>query len=184
MTNLNQFTMGKKDQIFITFLIKQVSFIIIRLGIYFFYRNPNATNQKFNNRRKLPAYVPKTIKPPLTSSGKLILKWINENLNPEQKNAVRRILTGQARPLPYIIYGPPGTGKTVTVVEAVLQLFLLRNDVRILVVTPSNSAADLIVQRLHHSNQIRIGDMARLNAFQRAPESIPEIVQKYRYIRK
>ena len=67
-------------------------------------------------------------------------------------------------------------------VEAVLQLFLLRNDVRILVVTPSNSAADLIVQRLHHSDQIRIGDMARLNAFQRAPESIPEIVQKYRYV--
>ena len=130
----------------------------------------------------MPAYVPKTIKPQLTSSGKLILKWINQNLNPEQKNAVRRILTGQARPLPYIIYGPPGTGKTVTVVEAVLQLFLLRNDVRILIVTPSNSAADLIVQRLHHSNQIRIGDMARLNAFQRAPESIPEIVQKYRYI--
>jgi len=50
----------------------------------------------------------------------------------------------------------PGTGKTVTVVEAVLQIFLLRPECRILIATPSNSAADLIVERLHNSGLIQV----------------------------
>ena len=130
----------------------------------------------------LPPYIPRHMQNNKSSSnGKSILNWVNKKLNPEQKSAVARILAGEARPLPYIIYGPPGTGKTVTVVEAILQLFLMRFDSRILVTTPSNSSADLIVERLHDSGKISFGEMARLNAMQRAEESIPDVVRPYCY---
>lgn len=123
------------------------------------------------------------------------IRWINTSLNREQKLAVSRIIKGEARPLPYVIYGPPGkyfiycdrendlkvmlmsisgTGKTVTLVETVLQLFLLRPDSRILISTPSNSSADLVCQRLFASGQLKEGEMARLNAFQRKEDSIPD----------
>ena len=72
-----------------------------------------------------------------------------------------------------------GTGKTVTVVEAVLQVFLLRHDSRILVTTPSNSSADLIVERLHLSEKLMVGDLARLNAFQRSEDGIPDTVKPF-----
>ena len=137
-------------------------------------------NYHLKHQNDVAAYIPKCMKRnKVLTNGKVILTWINKNLNPEQKSAVIRILSGEARPIPYIIYGPPGTGKTVTVVEAILQIFMIRSDSRILVTTPSNSSADLIVERLHNSNQIGFGDLARLNAMQRLEDSIPEIVRPF-----
>lgn len=117
-----------------------------------------------------------------TPSKPTVVEWINPRLNEEQQRAVLRILEGVFRPMPYIIYGPPGTGKTVTVVEAVLQTFLLHPRSRILVATPSNSSADLIAHRLQESGRVHVGDMVRLHAYNRKTECIPESIQPYSLI--
>lgn len=110
-----------------------------------------------------------------------VLEWFNKKLNGEQKMAVRRILEGSTRPLPYIIYGPPGTGKTITVVETVLQIFTLVNHSRLLIVAPSNSAADLVTERLLEFGVMEKADLVRLNAYQRKEEAIPEHIHAYCY---
>lgn len=49
----------------------------------------------------------------------------NRNLekNPEQFAAVQHIIAGSSKPAPYLVFGPPGTGKTITIVEAMHQVF-------------------------------------------------------------
>lgn len=67
--------------------------------------------------------------------------------NPEQKNAVVKILNGCAGTTPYIVFGPPGTGKTVTIVESILQI-KNKTKKKILVCAPANAACDLLTQKL------------------------------------
>ncbi|XP_054426454.1 LOW QUALITY PROTEIN: RNA helicase Mov10l1 [Pteronotus mesoamericanus] len=106
-------------------------------------------------------------------------EFFNPLLNENQKLAVRRILSGDCRPLPYILFGPPGTGKTVTIIEAVLQVYHAVLDSRILVCAPSNSAADLVCLRLHESQRLRPGTMVRVNATCRLEETIAEAIGPY-----
>ncbi|XP_029420226.1 RNA helicase Mov10l1 isoform X2 [Nannospalax galili] len=106
-------------------------------------------------------------------------EFFNPVLNENQKLAVRRILSGDCRPLPYILFGPPGTGKTVTIIEAVLQVHYALPDSRILVCAPSNSAADLVCLRLHESKVLKPAAMVRVNATCRFEETIIEAIKPY-----
>ncbi|XP_057598035.1 RNA helicase Mov10l1 isoform X2 [Hippopotamus amphibius kiboko] len=106
-------------------------------------------------------------------------EFFNPLLNENQKLAVRRILSGDCRPIPYVLFGPPGTGKTVTIIEAVLQASHALPDSRILVCAPSNSAADLVCLRLHESQALRPGTMVRVNATCRFEETITEAIRPY-----
>ncbi|XAR54698.1 RNA helicase [Bertholletia excelsa] len=94
-------------------------------------------------------------------------------LNEEQKQSVRMILGCKGGP-PYVIHGPPGTGKTVTLVEAVLQIYKWQNNTRVLVCAPSNSAADHLLESILNQKAVEIkeDEILRLNATTRALEDI------------
>ncbi|MDW7695558.1 AAA domain-containing protein [Flammeovirgaceae bacterium SG7u.111] len=83
----------------------------------------------------------------------------NPNLNSSQNKAVNKILSAKDVA---IIHGPPGTGKTTTLVEAVCQT--LKHEEQVLVAAPSNTAVDLLTERLSQRgvNVLRIGNPARV----------------------
>ncbi|XP_057958127.1 probable RNA helicase SDE3 [Malania oleifera] len=104
---------------------------------------------------------------------------ISCNLNEEQMCSIEMILGCKGAP-PYVIYGPPGTGKTMTLVEAILQVYTTQKNACILVCAPSNSAADHILEKLLSEKAVKVqeNDLFRLNAAARSyedvkPEHIP-----------
>ncbi|WP_233204769.1 AAA domain-containing protein [Limnohabitans sp. 15K] len=81
-------------------------------------------------------------------------------LNDSQLAAVRHVVTAQDVA---IIHGPPGTGKTTTLVQAILET--IRRERRVLVCAPSNTAVDLLTEKLAECgvNVIRLGNPSRVS---------------------
>ncbi len=82
------------------------------------------------------------------------------HLNASQVQAVQCILGNRDL---CIVHGPPGTGKTTTLVEAIRLLTL--QEERVLVCAPSNTAADLLTEKLAKKgvNVLRIGNLSRID---------------------
>ncbi len=81
-------------------------------------------------------------------------------LNESQLAAVRHVITAQDVA---IIHGPPGTGKTTTLVHVILET--IRRERRVLVCAPSNTAVDLLTEKLAERgvNVIRMGNPSRVS---------------------
>lgn len=81
-------------------------------------------------------------------------------LNDSQLAAVRHVMEAQDVA---IIHGPPGTGKTTTLVQAILET--VRRERRVLVCAPSNTAVDLLTEKLAERgvSVVRIGNPSRVS---------------------
>ncbi|PNH11314.1 putative helicase [Tetrabaena socialis] len=105
------------------------------------------------------------------SSRPVRVGWQNARLNAEQRLAVREVVRGAHAPLPYIIFGPPGTGKTSTLVEAAWQVLRVLPASSLLLVAPSNSAADQLFQRLRDAGH-PLSEMLRICAYTRGRQRV------------
>ena len=92
--------------------------------------------------------------------------FTSEHLNSSQAAAINNILAADDLA---IVHGPPGTGKTTTLVQAIKAL-LEKDSRQILVVAPSNTAVDLLSEKLNDEglNVLRVGNPARVSAKQMA----------------
>lgn len=82
-------------------------------------------------------------------------------LNASQQAAVSQILAANELA---VVHGPPGTGKTTTIVQAIKQL-IQQNGKQVLVVAPSNTAVDLLSEKLAAEGLkvLRIGNPSRIS---------------------
>ncbi|RCV46448.1 hypothetical protein SETIT_9G532900v2 [Setaria italica] len=113
---------------------------------------------------------------PCQSPCRALKRWpfkpLNPHINTEQADAVAMILGCRGVP-PYVIYGPPGTGKTMTIIEAILQLYTAKKKANILICAASNTAADHVLEKLLLASYlIRPSDIFRLNAQSRQYEDV------------
>lgn len=82
-------------------------------------------------------------------------------LNSSQNEAVNKIISASDIA---IVHGPPGTGKTTTLVQAIKGL-IKQDHQQILVVAPSNTAVDLLSEKLTDEglNVLRVGNPVRVS---------------------
>jgi ATP-dependent RNA/DNA helicase IGHMBP2 len=90
--------------------------------------------------------------------------FVAPTLNNSQQEALNKIISANELA---IVHGPPGTGKTTTIVQAIKAL-IKQNHKQILVVAPSNTAVDLLSEKLDREglNVLRIGNPARVSEAQ------------------
>ena len=76
------------------------------------------------------------------------LLFEDKSLSIQQKKIVSDVVNFQYKGSPYLIVGPFGSGKTTTLVESIIQIVKNIENARILVVTLTNSAANVLLDKL------------------------------------
>ncbi|KAH9038477.1 P-loop containing nucleoside triphosphate hydrolase protein [Lactarius pseudohatsudake] len=109
-----------------------------------------------------------------------VLPLVNKDIrgDEQQLQTVVSILQQPEGTVPFIIFGPPGTGKTSTVVESIMQLVRRDASFKILACTPSNAAADVLVERLAAAG-LTVDQLLRLKARSYDMKSVPEDVRAF-----
>ncbi len=125
-----------------------------------------------------PSENAETLQQPRTPAMALTNAPFNRRVrdNPEQWQAVSRIVEGSHQPYPFLVFGPPGTGKTTTLVEAILQFVKSKPGSKVLVCAPTNTAADELCKRL---TQLNGSEMLRLMAYSRDPREVEASILPY-----
>jgi len=103
-----------------------------------------------------------------------------ETLNNAQKLALNAIIGNTVtheNNSPFVLFGPPGTGKTHTLTHAIMEIMRLRPQSKLLVLAPSNQAADLLVEKL--SRSFSETKMFRLMSYQRDQREVSSTVLRY-----
>lgn len=116
-----------------------------------------------------PVHLLKTGKRSIDSNSDDGLKWLDPDLNVEQKRAIRSFVLFN-RLAPFLISGPPGTGKTKTITEAVFQILVTDPDSHVIVCGASNPSADTLAMRL--KSRLSPSELFRLNDCSRPFEEI------------
>ncbi len=83
-------------------------------------------------------------------------QWFRQDLNDDQKLAVRKMISA---PDLAMVQGPPGTGKTTMIAEAIWQF--VRQRKKVLVVSQANLAVDNALKRLAHAPSVRAVRLGR-----------------------
>lgn len=95
-----------------------------------------------------------------------INNFFNENLDDNQKEAVKKALNLQKDAEILLIQGPPGTGKTTVITEIVKQYLNKDSRAKILVASQSNQAVDNVLEKVCDEHKVlRIGrDIKKMSA--------------------
>lgn len=175
-----RYTLGMPVEV--RFNLSRMALRIFHQGLELVKQLPSARSLLFPEPRDL---TPSGVRERLNTSrlGGAQLALHNHQLNEEQAAAVRAVVDGVARHIPYIIFGPPGTGKSTTIIEAILQLATgargrLRAPLRVLVCTPTNTAADVILEGLVRAGLSPL-ELLRLVAYTRAVKDVNVSLLKY-----
>ena len=127
--------------------------------------------------------VLKNQKPAFLAENEIPEYYHDDNLNESQNQAIQNILAAKDFA---IVHGPPGTGKTTTLVQAIK--LTLQTEKQVLVTAPSNTAVDLLTQRLLDKGVkvLRIGNPARMDEdlMQYSLDAQIALHDDYRYLKK